>query len=123
MNRTNTIRKSTVLAGNLFDRAIAPMAAQFQKEGRAPFFRLGPDAGAISYFSTPSTPVLEAGDYRVEQGGSADGVIAALVRHWRATGDDELAALGPQLIEIAAALRSENEAATGEISPLCYTLF
>lgn len=123
MNQTDAIRRSEEISGALFDGAIAPMGARFREDGRAPFFRLGPDAAVITYFSTPSTRVLSVDDFKINQGGSAEGVITALIQYWRTTGDDEFAALGPQLIQIAAALQSENEDATGEISPLCYTLF
>ncbi len=123
MRQIETMKASEAIASAIFDDFISPLAIELREKREASFFPMGPESALQTYFTVPASRDLAVADMTIEGGGSPDGIIDALVQYWRATGNDELAALGPYLKEIANALEAEDDAASREVNPLCYTLF
>ena len=117
------IAASARLASELFDRVLAPLASARQACGANGYFEVARASGAGSYFSTPAVPVMEAADFEFPGGGTADGLIDALIAYWGRSGDAELCALAPGMKQIAAALQEEAVENDGSVSVFCYAMF
>lgn len=112
-----------LLAGALFDEAIAPLTQARRAGAAAEYFPRTFDHGLPSYFQRPILPAMQAADFEFPGGGTASGLVDALAAHWHAAGEVELAALATRLHELAAAVRQEACAPDGSVSIFCYTMF
>ena len=125
MNRTDpstSPRISAELLGKLFDERVAPFAQARRNAGKPPYFPLGRDENAATYFRAPERASLRPADYDLA-GGTAEGVLDALAARWSEQGETELVALVPRLREVASALAKERAESDGSVDVLCYTLF
>lgn len=111
------------LAGTLFDEVVVPLAKSRSESGTQPYFPLKGDSATESYFVAPVARVMGPADFEFPGGGSAEGLIDALVEYWSAQGETGLVTLAPRLREIAEALREEASESDGKVSILCYTMF
>lgn len=111
------------LSGRLFDDVLAPLAAARRAAGAAPYFPAGPDPAAASYFSAARPRSMSPADFEFPGGGTAAGLVAALVTQWSDEGESVLAASGPRLIAIAEALDKARLETDGSVDIFCYTLF
>ena len=111
------------LAGDLFDRHIVRLANDRAAAGPQEYFPLARDPAALTYFEPAGVAVMQASDFKCPGGGTAHGLIDALIALWCEQGETKLAALGPLLHEIAEAARAEAEPGDGTVDILCYTMF
>jgi hypothetical protein len=111
------------LAGDLFDRHVVPLASDRAAAGGQAYFPLARDPDAATYFVPADLAVMQPSDFEFPGGGSADGLIDALVARWREQGETALAAMGPLLHDLADAARAEAEEGDGSVDILCYTMF
>ena len=112
--------EAEALALAVFDEQIVPLAAARRTAGISAF-ALGPQPDRVSYFEPLSLSSTTL-DMAFPGGGTPAGLIDALAGQYRASGDADLAALAPALHGVAAALR-DDEAGSGEVDILCYTMF
>jgi hypothetical protein len=124
MNSTDK-SKSTAnqLAGELFDNAIVPLAERRGRAAVREYFPLAGEPGATTYFNEPTLSSMQPADFDFPGDGTADGMLDALHELWTEQGESGLAALVPQLKQIAAALRNEPAEANGDVSIFCYTMY
>lgn len=115
--------RSARLSAALFVESIVPLAKARRSSGSPAYFSRGRDRHAPSYFERPEVTTMIPTSFEIARGGAPEGLIDALTAYWEAQGETELAAMGPRLKEIAAALSEEAAENTGDIDPLCYTLF
>ena len=119
MNQTD----STRLSGALFDDVMVPLADARRAAGAAPYFPLAPDPVVSSYFVPAEHTAMTPADFDFPGGGSAEGLIDALVTYWRAQGEHALADAAPRLKAVANALHDEAALDDGTVDIFCYTLF
>lgn len=111
------------VAGALFDTMVVPMAAARRQTGAPDYFPVAGNDAATSYFGPPSLAVMQPVDFEFPGGGTASGLIAAAATYWAKQGETPLAAMAPQLTEIAELLRAEDLAGDGSVDIMCYTMF
>lgn len=114
----------TALAEAFFNEVLEPLALARLAAGSKPYFPMGCDPDAESYFEAPH-PVssMTAPDFDFPSCGSASSLIEALGRHWFAEGETVLAAASPRLGAIADEFARHNRAQSAEVDIFCYTLF
>jgi hypothetical protein len=120
---TQTEIDHAALSGTLFDEVLQPLAVAKRNTGVQPYFPAGRDATVTSYFVPSSVTSMTPAQFEFPGGGSADGLIAALVTYWTAEGEPVLAAMGPRLGAIADALSNAGVPDDGSVDIFCYTLF
>ena len=111
------------LAAELFDNVLQPLADARRDAGDQPYFALGPDVGAESYFVRPAVTSMDAMDFDFPGDGTPDSLIAALASQWAAEGEPVLAAAANRLRSIAHALAAASMRKDGNVDIFCYTLF
>ena len=121
MNQTKADR-SALLAGALFDEVLVPLAKAKRASGAQPYFPLGGDANAATYFVKPGIRTMQPSDFELGAD-AAEGLIEALAAFWISQGEEGLAAMAPRMKEIARALIDEAAESDGNVDVLCYTLF
>lgn len=104
---------------DLFLKKLLPAASD---DGRPrSFFPLGPDATAASYYVERTKTKMSREDFII--GAASDGdPIAALGELWTRQGHDRLAALAPELRQLAGKLR-QIEKPADDVSPFIYVMF
>jgi len=112
-----------ILAGELFDQVLLPLADARRVAGAGPFFPLGPDSAVPSYFAPSKVGSMKAEDFEFPGGGEAVGLVKALVAHWADEGETGLVNAGPKLHAIAASLAADETPQDGAVDIFCYTLF
>jgi hypothetical protein len=122
MNPTKN-EPSAELAGKLFDETLVPLAKARRSSGKPPYLSLEEEAGTKSYFVPAPLKVMSPSDFELRIGDQAGDLIDDLCAYWTKQGDADLAALGPGLKEVAAALSTEAAENDGRVDILCYTLF
>jgi len=111
------------LAGELFDRHIGRLANDRAAAGRQEYFPLNRDPEAVTYFEQAGVDTTQASDFEFPGGGTAHGLIDALIALWSDQGETALAAMGPLLHDLADAACAEAEEGDGTVDILCYTMF
>lgn len=114
---------SALLAGSLYDECIAPLAAARREADAPPYFALGRDPSAASYFELPPLGVARPEDLDRPEMAGAEALVDALAAHWTAEGETALAAMAPRLLAIAKALGEEQAEQGDAVDILCYTMF
>lgn len=111
------------LSAKLFDEVLGPLAEAKRRADDPPYFPAGRDASVTSYFETPRLRAMSHADFVFPGGGTAHGLIDALVTHWTSEAEPALAAMGPRLGEIADALDRAAMQSNDNVDIFCYTLF
>jgi hypothetical protein len=111
------------LAGALYDEVVSPLAEARKTAGKQEYFSLSRESGAGSYYQEPVLRVMKPEDFEFPGGGTAAGLIDALAAAWTAEGETNLAAMAPQLQQIADTLKAEAAEGDGSVSIFCYTMF
>ena len=111
------------LSAKLFDEVLRPLAEAKRRAGAPAYFPTGREASIASYFETPVLRAMSPSDFAFPGGGTARGLVDALVTHWAGEGEPALAAIGPRLGEIADALDRAAMQPDGSVDIFCYTLF
>lgn len=114
--------RAAQLIGALFDEQVTPLAEARRRAGAGPYFPLGKDPRASTYFVEPRLRTMAPADYALS-GSTAEGLLDALAASWAAQGETELVALVPRLREIAGVLAQQRTQSDGTVDVLCYTLF
>jgi hypothetical protein len=114
---------SVALAGALFDEVLVPLAKQRRTAGSKPFFPLGAESSAASYFAAPTLAVMKPADFELPLGSKSEALINTLAALWQRQGETGLAAMAPRLKALAEALSGEAAENDGKVDILCYTLF
>lgn len=112
-----------LLAGELFDELLVPLAKVRQETRAAPYFAAGPDPTVQTYFSPSAVTALAADDFEFPGGGDPDALVDALIGHWAAQGESVLADARAKLHAIVDALAESEIADDGTVDIFCYTLF
>lgn len=123
MNSTDLSLSDAELSTKLFDEVLRPLAEAKRRAGDPPYFPAGREASVASYFETPLLRDMSHADFVFPGGGTARGLVDALVMHWVGEGEPALAAMGPRLGEIADALDRAAMRPDGGVDIFCYTLF
>lgn len=118
-----TSSDAQVLSGKLFSEVLLPLAATRRMMGVQPYFAASRDPSKPSYFEQLSRQPMSDADFEFPGGGSADGLAGALVAHWAAEGEIELAAARPRLEAIATAIGRTAMQDSSDVDIFCYTLF
>jgi len=111
------------LAGDLFDRHIVRLADDRAAAGQQAYFPLARDSEAATYFEPVGLAAMQASDFEFPGGGTAGGLIDALIALWSEQGETGLAAMGPLLHDLADAASAETEEGDGSVNLFCYTMF
>jgi hypothetical protein len=114
---------SVAIAGALFDEVLVPLAKQRRTSGSKPFFPLGAESSAASYFVPPTLAVMKPADFELPIGSKSETLIDALAALWTKQGETGLATIAPRLKALADALSGEAAENDGKVDILCYTLF
>jgi hypothetical protein len=109
------------LAADIFEEVLVPAALDERARGTS-FFPLRPDPEAESYYAEPTRRVMAAPDFELRAGDSIAGFIEELAALWAGEGHTELAALAPQLAELAEEM-GEQEEGTEDVSAFMYVMF
>jgi hypothetical protein len=120
MHSTEHQDRARQLAAALFDQVVAPLAAARAAAGNKTYFPMAAEQGVRSYYVDP---MPQPADFAFPGGGTADGLIDALVAHWTAQGETALASMGPQLKQIATALEEQAVESDGSVNAFVYTMF
>ena len=124
MNPTNSSRLNDAqLSAKLFDEVLWPLAEAKRRADDPPYFPAGRDVSVASYFETTRLRSMSHADFVFPGGGTAHGLVDALVTHWTSEAEPALAAMGPRLVEIADALDRAAMQSDGDVDIFCYTLF
>lgn len=110
-------------SGALFDEVVVPLAEARKAAGQQAYFPLAKATGVSSYYDEPGVRVMAPSDFEFPGGGTAEGLVDALITSWTAEGESGLAAMAPRLKEVAEALRAESAEGDGSVNILCYTMF
>ena len=111
-----------MLAGRLFDEQITRVASTADTPNGSRF-PLGFDDRAETYFAKRTDGPAEVTEHPIQLGGAGADLVAALLRHWQSTGNDDLVELGIGFDALVEQLRAEAEEQSEIVDILCYTLF
>jgi hypothetical protein len=121
MSLTETDRVAR-LAEVLHERIIG-LAAARRAAGQPAYFPRAGERDTSTYFEGADVRVMQPADFEFPGGGTAPGLIDALVAFWMEQGETELAAMAPLLHELARTVAAELEEGDGSVDILCYTMF
>jgi hypothetical protein len=121
MSLTETDRVAR-LAEALHERVIG-LAAARRAGGQPAYFSPAGERDASTYFEAVDVGVMQPADFEFPGGGTAPGLIDALVAFWTEQGETELAAMAPRLHDLARTIAEELEEGDGSVDILCYTMF
>jgi hypothetical protein len=110
------------LARQFFDEVLVPLA---RSSGKGPFFPLGTEPAAESYFTEPARRVMTPADFVLPAAESPADFVNELMGLWIEQGDEELTAMRAALADLAAAMTARVEESEVEADPpaFIYAMF
>jgi len=104
-----------------FERRLMPAARALRSRQGEPFPR-GFDPAATTYYERRAKATMEPADFELPSIDSPQALALALERFWKERSLPELARLAPDLADLAAEVRADDEE-SGEVSPFIYQMF
>ena len=108
-------------ARQFFERRLMPVAEALRARGREPFPRSF-DPSATTYYERREKTTMERADFELPSIDSPQTLALALGRFWEARSAPELARLAPDIADLAAEVRADEDE-PGEVSPFIYQMF
>jgi hypothetical protein len=111
-----------VIAARFFDEVLVPLAASLRAGGKL-FFSLRADPQSETYFVEPARRVMTPDAFELRAAESRSDFISELIALWINEGNEELAAMGRQLLELAAELAVTENHEVEDVSAFMYVMF
>lgn len=105
-----------------FRERLVPAGAAMKKRSGT-LFPLGADASATSYFIPRRVTRMEKSDFETLGTASPETLARDLAAMWNRAGVPELAALAPEMADLARAAREAETEQEGDVSPFVYAMY
>lgn len=114
-------KRFAAMARQFFERRLMPAARALRARGREPFPRSF-DPAATTYYERRAKTTMERADFELPSIDSPEALALALGRFWDERSAPELARLAPDLADLAAEVRADDDQ-SDEVSPFIYQMF